>query len=293
MRGRAVAVIGGARVLDEAVLDLAERLGRGIRAAGWHLVCGGMTGVMEAACRGFQSVGGPGRAVGILPTAGREDGNRWLDVALPTGMGYTRNSLVVQGGDAVVVVGGESGTLSEIALAWQLGCPIAALVPAGGFGAELAGRRLDGRRDDEIVAVASVEEALAWLARVLGGGRAAAADELAAWLGRAQRELGCSEASLRCDCDNLETVYLVLRQGQIVATDRGETCAYLERDEAYRIERDGIEQHCARHGAALVPGAPDEHPRIECAAAEAPSAAQAVARVAAAVDAVFAAALRR
>ena len=163
MRLPAVSVIGGARVRDPDVIALAESLGRGIRELGAHLVCGGMTGVMEAACRGFQSVDGPGRAIGILPTTGQDDGNAFLDVALPTGMGYTRNSLVVQGGDAVVVVGGESGTLSEIALAWQLGRPIAALVSAGGFGAELGGRRLDGRRDDKIFAATTVAEAVGWL----------------------------------------------------------------------------------------------------------------------------------
>ena len=165
MRLPAVAVIGGARVRDPVVIGLAESLGRGIRELGAHLVCGGTTGVMEAVCRGFQGTEGPGRAIGILPTAGQDDGNDFLDVALPTGMGYTRNSLVVQGGDAVVVVGGESGTLSEIAFAWQLGRPVAALVPAGGFGAELAGRRLDGRRDDVIFAASSVDEALVWLRR--------------------------------------------------------------------------------------------------------------------------------
>ena len=152
---------------DEVVLRLAEELGRGIRAAGWHLVCGGMTGVMEAACRGFQSIPGPGRAVGILPTGRLDDGNRWLDVAIPTGMGFTRNSLVVQAGDAVVVVGGESGTLSEIALAWQFGRPIAALVPAGGIGAQLAGRQLDDRQATPIVAASSVDEALEWARRVV------------------------------------------------------------------------------------------------------------------------------
>ncbi len=152
---------------DEGVLWLAEELGRGIRRAGYHLVSGGMTGVMEAVCRGFGGEPGPGVAVGILPTGRHDDGNAFLDLALPTGLGFTRNSLVVQGGDAVVIVGGESGTLSEIALAWQLGRPVAALVPAGGFGGELAGRRLDDRRDDVIFAAGSVPEALAWLGRVV------------------------------------------------------------------------------------------------------------------------------
>ena len=166
-RRRVVSVIGGSRESEAGVLRLAEDLGRGIKRAGWHLACGGMTGVMEAACRGFQSVEGPGLAIGILISGRREDGNPHLDVVLPTGLGLARNALVVQAGDAVVAVGGESGTLSEIALAWQYGRPVVGLLPAGGFGAELAGRALDGRRTDEVRRAGSVEEAMAILEGLL------------------------------------------------------------------------------------------------------------------------------
>jgi len=167
-RRRVVSVIGGSREDDAKVLSLAFDLGRGIKRGGWHLACGGMTGVMEAACRGFQSTEGPGLAIGILLSGRREDGNAFLDLVLPTGLGLARNALVVQAGDAVVAVGGESGTLSEIALAWQYGRPVIGIVPAGGFGAELAGRTLDRRRDDVVRRAASVESALAILAEVLG-----------------------------------------------------------------------------------------------------------------------------
>lgn len=168
MRLRAVAVVGGGRDGEDEVLrEGTEELGRGIRTLGLHLVCGGGGGVMEAVCRGFQSVPGPGRAIGILPGSRHDDGNPFLDVALPTGLGHGRNVLVAHAGDALVVVGGESGTLSELALAWKLGRPVAALVPAGGFGAELAGRRLDDRRDDTVFPAPTVAAVLDWLAAVV------------------------------------------------------------------------------------------------------------------------------
>lgn len=162
-----VSVIGAGREEDPEVLSLARELGREIKTAGWDLACGGLGGVMEAACRGFQEAAGQGIAIGILPGQGAAEGNLFLDLVLPTGMGPARNSLVVQAGDAVVAVGGGSGTLAEIALAWQYGRHVIALVGAGGFGAELAGRTLDRTRGDEIRPAASVAEAIAILHRVL------------------------------------------------------------------------------------------------------------------------------
>lgn len=80
---------------------------------------------MEAACRGAKSVGGT--TVGILPGTDRSGSNPYLDVALPTGMGETRNALIVRAADVVVAVGGEYGTLSEIAFALKLGTPVVGL----------------------------------------------------------------------------------------------------------------------------------------------------------------------
>jgi uncharacterized protein (TIGR00725 family) len=84
------------------------------------LVCGGMGGVMAAACRGAREHGG--QTVGILPDAG--DGNPFLTIVIRTGMGHARNILVVQSADAVIAVGGSHGTLSEIAVALKTGRPV-------------------------------------------------------------------------------------------------------------------------------------------------------------------------
>ena len=119
-----VAVVGGGGApLDE--LSAAEELGRRLAAAGAVVVCGGLGGVMEAACRGAKE--GGGTTVGILPGTDRRDANPYVDVAIPTGMGEARNALVVRTSDSMVAVGGEFGTLSEIALALKAGRPVIAL----------------------------------------------------------------------------------------------------------------------------------------------------------------------
>jgi uncharacterized protein (TIGR00725 family) len=82
-------------------------------------VCGGLGGVMEAACAGARSVGGV--TIGLLPGLERDAANRFVSVAIPTGLGELRNGLVVRTADAVIAVGGGYGTLSEIALALKAG----------------------------------------------------------------------------------------------------------------------------------------------------------------------------
>ncbi|MGZ5488544.1 MAG: TIGR00725 family protein [Candidatus Aminicenantales bacterium] len=107
-----IAVIGGSRPGRQA-LDSAFEVGRLIARAGAVVVSGGLGGVMEAASRGARQEGG--LVVGILPGASPADANPWVDVPIATGLGYTRNALVVMNADAVVAVDGEYGTLSEIA----------------------------------------------------------------------------------------------------------------------------------------------------------------------------------
>ena len=94
-------------------------MGRLLAEHGAVLVCGGLGGTMEAACRGAKQAGGT--TVGLLPGESRSDANRFVDVAIPTGLGEARNALVVRSADVVVAVGGGYGTLSEIALALRAG----------------------------------------------------------------------------------------------------------------------------------------------------------------------------
>ena len=95
--------------------DAAEAVGRELARRGVVLVCGGLGGVMEAACRGAKQAGGT--TVGILAGKDRSDANPFVDIAIATGLGQARNAVIVRAADAVVAIGGGYGTLSEIALA--------------------------------------------------------------------------------------------------------------------------------------------------------------------------------
>jgi uncharacterized protein (TIGR00725 family) len=97
----------------------AEEVGALIARRGAVLVCGGLGGVMEAACRGARGAGGT--TVGILPGLDRAAANPHVEVAIATGLGEARNALVVRAADALIAVGGAYGTLSEIALALKAG----------------------------------------------------------------------------------------------------------------------------------------------------------------------------
>ena len=117
-----MAVIGPGAGASADQLEAAEEVGRLLAEAGAVVVCGGLGGAMEAVCRGARSAGG--MTVGILPGRDRRDANEYVQVALPTGLGEGRNTLVVRAADAVSAVGGGYGTLSEIALALRADKPV-------------------------------------------------------------------------------------------------------------------------------------------------------------------------
>ena len=119
-----LAVIGAGNA-DTATLALAEEVGRLVAEAGALLVCGGLGGVMEAAAKGAKSAGGT--TVGILPQPYRHDANAYIDVPIATGFGEGRNVFIVRTSDALIAVGGEYGTLSEIAFALKSGKPVIGL----------------------------------------------------------------------------------------------------------------------------------------------------------------------
>ncbi|MFC2156430.1 TIGR00725 family protein [Acidobacteriota bacterium] len=107
-----VGVIGGVSVEDK-FLEAAFRVGQLLAQREALLVCGGLTGVMEAACKGAKSEGG--LTVGILPGNSINEANPHIDIPVATGMGYTRNALVVMNSDVLIAISGQYGTLSEIA----------------------------------------------------------------------------------------------------------------------------------------------------------------------------------
>lgn len=116
-----MAVCGGS-AFEQAASDAAEAVGAELARRGAIVLCGGLGGVMEAVCRGARSEGG--MTVGVLPGEDRSQGNDYLDVALPTGMGEMRNMLIVRASDVVIAIAGEFGTLSEVAFALRVGIPV-------------------------------------------------------------------------------------------------------------------------------------------------------------------------
>lgn len=122
-------------------------MGRLLAERGAMVVCGGLGGTMEAACRGARAAGGT--TLGLLPGLDRSAANEFVSVAVPTGLGEARNALVVRAADAVIALGGGYGTLSEIALALK------------------AGKRVVGLETWEIEGVLAVEDAEAAVAAAL------------------------------------------------------------------------------------------------------------------------------
>jgi uncharacterized protein (TIGR00725 family) len=123
--GPYVSVVGSGEATGELYVK-AREVGRLVAERGGTVVCGGRSGVMEAAARGATEAGGT--AIGILPDEDRGRANEHLSYSIATGMGHARNLAVVCSGDVVISVGGEYGTLSEMGLALKMGRPVVALM---------------------------------------------------------------------------------------------------------------------------------------------------------------------
>ncbi len=144
-----IAVIGAGEPSDEEA-RLAEEVGRELARRGAVVVCGGLGGVMEAACRGASSEGGI--TIGILPGDNPSSANPYVQIPIATGMGYARNIAVVKSARAVIAVGGSYGTLSEIAHARQSNIPV--------IGLNTWSLSRDNRQDDSIIRVHDPQEAV-------------------------------------------------------------------------------------------------------------------------------------
>jgi uncharacterized protein (TIGR00725 family) len=121
---RYVAVVGSGTAAGD-LYEQAREVGKLVTERGATVVCGGLSGVMEAAARGATETGGS--AIGILPDEDRRRQNEYLTYSVATGSGQARNLAVVCSGDVIIAVGGEYGTLSEIGLALKVGRPVVVL----------------------------------------------------------------------------------------------------------------------------------------------------------------------
>lgn len=155
MRRKQVTVIGRYDATDEQY-ELGMAIGQMLAEMDVIAVTGGRAGLMEAVARGCSEAGGI--SIGILPSENFEDGNGYNTIVIPTGIGYARNSMNVLAADVVIAVGGAAGTLSEIAFAWSYRRPIIALTTGGGWASELAGKYIDHRWEQPILAANNLTE---------------------------------------------------------------------------------------------------------------------------------------
>lgn len=123
-RPRYIAVIGRGRCSPQEA-EIARQVGEQLAKRNAVVVCGGLGGVMEAACRGAKAAGGT--TVGILPGVSRLDANLYVDYAIATGMGEGRNRVIILTADGVIALPGEFGTLSEISFALMYNKPVVSL----------------------------------------------------------------------------------------------------------------------------------------------------------------------
>lgn len=151
-----VAVVGAGDATDDE-REVARAVGRGLAAAGVGVVCGGLGGVMGAVAEGVADQGG--FCIGLVPGPDRRAGHPALSVALPTGLGEARNVLVARAAEAMIAIGGEYGTLSEIAFARKLGTTVIGID---------TWRLGDAEGQEHVTAVSSAEEAVAAALEAIG-----------------------------------------------------------------------------------------------------------------------------
>ncbi len=121
-----VGVIGSSRC-DERLYEIAMRVGELLAERGCVVVNGGLGGVMEASAKGAKLKGG--LTVGILPGDSKDDANPYIDIKIVTNMGHARNVIIAHTCDALIAVGGEYGTISEMAIALKIGKKVVAIEP--------------------------------------------------------------------------------------------------------------------------------------------------------------------
>lgn len=144
-----IAVVGDSSCPPEET-KVAETVGELLAQRGAIVICGGLGGVMAAACRGAKSKGG--LAIGVLPGEDASMANPWVGIPIVTGVGYARNMAVVKSAQAVIAIGGNYGTLSEIAYALKSNIPV--------IGLNTWSLSRNGREDDPVIRASSAQEAV-------------------------------------------------------------------------------------------------------------------------------------
>lgn len=155
-----VTIIGSSGTLcNDKLYNFGEELGEKLAKIEVHLFSGALNGFMEAVFKGFSSVKDRKTVcTGISPYFNKDKANPYCDIVIPTGMGHTRNAILINSGDIIVAAGGGAGTLSELAIAWQFGKKVLCYDQAPGWAEATAGIVLDSRKTDLLIPVSSTDE---------------------------------------------------------------------------------------------------------------------------------------
>jgi uncharacterized protein (TIGR00725 family) len=152
-----VSVIGASEI-DKDTEKKTIEIGRLLAKNKFIVSCGGLSGVMEAVCKGAKEEGG--LTIGIIPFKEKSAANKYIDIAIPVPFSQARNIVVVLSGDIIVAIAGKAGTLSEISFSWIYGKPIVALTSVEGWSSKIAGQQLDDRRSDMIYGAETPQEVI-------------------------------------------------------------------------------------------------------------------------------------
>lgn len=152
-----ISVIGASET-DKETEKKAFEIGRLIAKNKYAVACGGLSGVMEAVCKGAKEENG--LSIGIIPHIEKSIANKYVDIVIPCPFSQARNIVVVLSGDACIAISGKAGTLSEICFAWIYQRPIVALTSCKGWSSKIANQQLDDRRLDIIYGAETPQEAI-------------------------------------------------------------------------------------------------------------------------------------
>ena len=164
---RGIISVVGASEVDKETENLTIELGRLLAKNNYAISCGGLSGVMEAICKGAKEENG--LTIGIIPHKDKTAANKYVDIVIPVPFSQGRNIVVVLSGDACVAIAGKAGTLSEICFAWIYQKPIIALSSVEGWSSKIANQRIDDRRSDVIHGVKTPQEAIDKINELLKG----------------------------------------------------------------------------------------------------------------------------
>lgn len=144
---------------SKELYEFAHRLGAFLGEKGCTVLNGGMQGTMEAVSKGVKSIEhSKSKVVGILPFEDSKKANKYLDITIPTGIGFARNSVLVLSSDVLIALGGGAGTLNEISYAWQFGKKVFCYTGVEGWSKKLANQNLDDRKENLLIGFKSIDE---------------------------------------------------------------------------------------------------------------------------------------